>query len=149
MRRRDRSATDRSARQVVASKALLAATTLLAVSAVVSPLLGVPAALIAWRVPDLALARLARRTLAAADREIPGLLDLLAVAPSAGGPPPPPRRRRREAGPGAPAARAPRPTARSGCCWPCWVARRGGGSRPNSPSVAPSRRPRGPWPTSS
>jgi len=78
---------DRSARQVVASKALLAATTLLAVSAVLSPVLGVPAALIAWRVPDLALARLARRTLAAADREIPVLLDLLAVATSAGLPP--------------------------------------------------------------
>ncbi|HET7309570.1 MAG TPA: hypothetical protein VFJ54_05540, partial [Actinomycetota bacterium] len=84
MRRLDRSGTDRSARQVVASKALLAAPTLLAVSAVVSPVLGVPAALIAWRVPDLALARLARRTLAAADREIPVLLDLLAVATSAG-----------------------------------------------------------------
>jgi tight adherence protein C len=78
---------DRSARLVVASKALLAATTLLAVSAVVSPVLGVPAALIAWRVPDLALARLARRTLAAADREIPVLLDLLAVATWAGLPP--------------------------------------------------------------
>src|SRR4029450_1771550 len=89
MRRRDRSATDRSARQVVASKALLAATTLLAVSAVVSPVLGVPAALIAWRVPDLALARLAHRTLAAADREIPVLLDLLAGGAPGGLPPPP------------------------------------------------------------
>ncbi|HEU5226144.1 MAG TPA: hypothetical protein VFV29_10140, partial [Actinomycetota bacterium] len=87
MRRLDRCGTDRSARQVVASKALLAATTLLAVSALVSPVLGVPAALIAWRAPDLALARLARRTLAAADREIPVLLDLLAVATSAGLPP--------------------------------------------------------------
>ena len=87
MRRLDRSGTDRSAQQAVASKALLAATTLLAVSAVLSPVLGVPVALIAWRVPDLALARLARRTLAAADREIPVLLDLLAVATSAGLPP--------------------------------------------------------------
>src|SRR4029450_2513997 len=100
MRRLDRSGTDRSARQVVASKALLAATTLLAVSAVVSPLLGVPAALIAWRVPDLALARLARRTLAAADREIPVLLDLLAVATSAGLPPQPAFRRALRAAPG-------------------------------------------------
>ena len=58
-----------------------------AVSAAGSPVLGVAAALIAWRVPDLALARLARRTLAAADREIPVLLDLLAVATSAGLPP--------------------------------------------------------------
>jgi Flp pilus assembly protein TadB len=87
MTRLDRSGTDWSARQVVASKALVAATALFAVSAVVSPVLGAAAALIAWRVPDLALARLARRALAAADREIPVLLDLLAVATSAGLPP--------------------------------------------------------------
>lgn len=87
MTRLDRSGTDWSARQVVASKALVAATALLAVSAVVSPVLGAAVALIAWRVPDLALARLARRALAAADREIPVLLDLLAVATSAGLPP--------------------------------------------------------------
>ncbi|HJY32487.1 MAG TPA: hypothetical protein VJ573_06270, partial [Actinomycetota bacterium] len=87
MTRLDRGGTDRSERQVVASKALVAATTMLAVSAIVSPVLGVASALIAWRLPDLALARLARRTLAAADREIPVLLDLLAVATSAGLPP--------------------------------------------------------------
>ena len=87
MTRLDRSGTDWSARQVVASKALVAATAWFAVSAVVSPVLGAAAALIAWRVPDLALARLARRALAAADREIPVLLDLLAVATSAGLPP--------------------------------------------------------------
>jgi len=87
MTRLDRSGTDRSQRQVVASKALLGVTTMFAVSAAGSPVLGVAAALIAWRVPDLALARLARRTLAAADREIPVLLDLLAVATSAGLPP--------------------------------------------------------------
>ena len=87
MTRLDRGGTDRSERQVVASKALVAATTMLAVSAIVSPVLGVVSALIAWRLPDLALARLARRTLAAADREIPVLLDLLAVATSAGLPP--------------------------------------------------------------
>jgi len=85
--RLDRSGTDRSERQVVASKALVAATTMFAVSAIVSPLLGVAAAPIAWRVPDLVLARFARRRLAAADREIPVLLDLLAVATSAGLPP--------------------------------------------------------------
>jgi Flp pilus assembly protein TadB len=87
MTRLDRSGTDWSARQVVASKALVAATAWFAVSAVVSPVLGAAAALIAWRVPDLALARVARRALAAADREIPVLLDLLAVATSAGLPP--------------------------------------------------------------
>ena len=87
MTRLDRSGTHRSERQVVASKALVSATAMFAVSALVSPVVGAVAALIAWRIPDLALARLARRGLAAADREIPVLLDLLAVATSAGLPP--------------------------------------------------------------
>lgn len=87
MTRLDRSGTHRSERQVVASKALVSATAMLAVSALMSPVVGAVAALIAWRIPDLALARLARRALAAADREIPVLLDLLAVATSAGLPP--------------------------------------------------------------
>lgn len=85
--RLDRSGTERSEREVVASKALLAAAAMLAGSAIVGPVLGVPAGALAWRVPDLVLARLARRTSAAADREIPVLLDLLAVATSAGLPP--------------------------------------------------------------
>jgi Flp pilus assembly protein TadB len=85
--RLDRSGTERSDREVVASKALLAAAAILAGSAIVGPVLGVPAGAVAWRVPDLVLARLARRTSAAADREIPVLLDLLAVATSAGLPP--------------------------------------------------------------
>ena len=83
-----------------------------AVSAVVSPVLGVAAALIAWRVPDLALARLARRTLAAADREIPVLLDLLAVATSAGLPPQLAFRRAVEA------ATGPWPTSSARCSMP-------------------------------
>jgi Flp pilus assembly protein TadB len=87
MTRLDRSGTHRSERQVVASKALSSAAAMLGVSALVSPVVGAVAALIAWRIPDLALARLARRALAAADREIPVLLDLLAVATSAGLPP--------------------------------------------------------------
>jgi len=85
--RLDRSGTHRSEREVVASKALLAAAAMLVGSAIVGPVLGVPAAVVAWRVPDLMLARLARQTSAAADREIPVLLDLLAVATSAGLPP--------------------------------------------------------------
>ena len=85
--RLDRSGADRSEREVLASKALLAAAAMLVGSATVGPVLGVPAAVVGWRVPDLALARLARRTSAAADREIPVLLDLLAVATSAGLPP--------------------------------------------------------------
>jgi Flp pilus assembly protein TadB len=87
MTRLDRSGTHRSERQVVASKALSSAAAMFGVSALVSPVVGAVAALIAWRIPDLALARLARRALAAADREIPVLLDLLAVATSAGLPP--------------------------------------------------------------
>ena len=87
MTRLDRSGSHRSERQVVASKALVSATAMFAVSALVSPVVGAVAALLAWRIPDLALARLARRALAAADREIPVLLDLLAVATSAGLPP--------------------------------------------------------------
>ena len=85
--RLDRSGMDRSEREVVASKALLAGAAMLAGSAIVGPVLGAPAAVVCWRIPDLALARLARRTSAAADREIPVLLDLLAVATSAGLPP--------------------------------------------------------------
>ena len=85
--RLDRSGTERSEREVVASKTLLATTAMLAGSAIVGPVLGVPAGAVAWRVPDLVLARLARGTSAAADREIPVLLDLLAVATSAGLPP--------------------------------------------------------------
>jgi tight adherence protein C len=85
--RLDRSGTERCEREVVASKTLLAAAAMLAGSAIVGPVLGVPAGAVAWRVPDLVLARLARRTSAAADREIPVLLDLLAVATSAGLPP--------------------------------------------------------------
>jgi tight adherence protein C len=85
--RLDRGGAERSEREVVASKALLAAAAMLAGSAIVGPVLGAPAAAVAWRVPDLELARLARRASAAADREIPVLLDLLAVATSAGLPP--------------------------------------------------------------
>ena len=73
-----------SERELIGSKALLAATGLLVGAATAGPLLGPPIAAIAWRVPDLALARVVRRRVEAADREIPVLLDLLAVATSAG-----------------------------------------------------------------
>src|SRR5262245_19227098 len=74
-------------REVVGAKVVVAATTLVVVGAVVGPMVGVAFAAVAWRVPDLVLARTARRTTRAADREIPFLLDLLAVATSAGLPP--------------------------------------------------------------
>jgi pilus assembly protein TadC len=44
----------------------------------------VPIAFVAWRVPELVLARAARRRLARASAEMPLFLDLLAVATSAG-----------------------------------------------------------------
>lgn len=51
-------------------------------------LLGVPFAILASRVPELVLARAARRRRLAASREVPLFLDLLAVTTSAGLPPP-------------------------------------------------------------
>jgi tight adherence protein C len=75
-------------RQVVAAKGILVATAVLSGLTIAGPVVAIPAATIAWRIPDIVLARLARRTVAAADREIPVLLDLLAVATSAGLPPP-------------------------------------------------------------
>ena len=53
----------------------------------VVPILAIPVGLLAFRVPDLAIARIARRRLAMADREVPVLLDLLAIATSSGLPP--------------------------------------------------------------
>jgi tight adherence protein C len=50
-------------------------------------LLGVPFAILASRVPELVLARAARRRRLAASREVPLFLDLLAVTTSAGLPP--------------------------------------------------------------
>jgi tight adherence protein C len=48
------------------------------------PLLALPIAFIAWRAPDVLLARHARRRVARASQELPLFLDLLAVATSAG-----------------------------------------------------------------
>ncbi len=76
-----------SDRRVVGSKAVLATTASLAGLLVAGPVLAIPSAVIGWRIPDLVVARLAKRTVAAANREIPVLLDLLAVATSAGLPP--------------------------------------------------------------
>jgi tight adherence protein C len=76
----------RDARAVVGAKVVAVAATLVMFGAVVGPA-ALPIAIVAWRVPDLVLARIARRTTRAADREIPVLLDLLAVATSAGLPP--------------------------------------------------------------
>jgi Flp pilus assembly protein TadB len=73
-------------RAVVGAKLVAVAATLALFGAVLG-LVAFPLAFVAWRVPDLVLARIARRRMRAADREIPVLLDLLAVATSAGLPP--------------------------------------------------------------
>lgn len=73
-------------RAVVGAKVAAVAATLVVFGAVAGPV-ALPVAYVAWRVPDLVLARMARRTTRAADREIPVVLDLLAVATSAGLPP--------------------------------------------------------------
>jgi Flp pilus assembly protein TadB len=75
-------------RAVVAAKATLTVAVALGSVLMRAPVVAAPVALIAWRIPDLLIARLARAKLSAADREIPVLLDLLAVATSAGLPPP-------------------------------------------------------------
>jgi Flp pilus assembly protein TadB len=74
-------------RAVVGAKVVVAATVLVVFGAALGPVVALPLAVVAWRVPDLVLARAARRATRAADREIPVLLDLLAVATSAGLPP--------------------------------------------------------------
>jgi Flp pilus assembly protein TadB len=73
-------------RTVVGAKVVAFAATMAVFGGVLGPV-ALPIAFVAWRVPDLVLARMARRTTRAADREIPVLLDLLAVATSAGLPP--------------------------------------------------------------
>jgi tight adherence protein C len=64
---------------------ILSASALLVVTAAASmPLVGALFAFLAWRVPEIALARRARRRLAAASSEMPLFLDLLSVSCSAG-----------------------------------------------------------------
>jgi tight adherence protein C len=73
-------------REVVAAKVMLALGVGLA-CALVLPILALPLGAVCYGAPDLVVARLARRRRASADREIPVLLDLLALATSAGLPP--------------------------------------------------------------
>ncbi len=82
-----RSGIARTEREIVSLKLILAATAGPVVLATAGPLLGLLFGLVAFRAPDIAIARAARRRLLAADREIPVLFDLLAVATSAGLPP--------------------------------------------------------------
>ncbi|HEY7660282.1 MAG TPA: type II secretion system F family protein [Actinomycetota bacterium] len=71
-------------REIVAVKAVAAALVGLACLSFGVPILCVPCGWLAYRMPDIALSRRARARLSAADREVPVLLDLLAVATSAG-----------------------------------------------------------------
>jgi Flp pilus assembly protein TadB len=84
VRLRDASGAAWTADELVGSRLL--GSSIIAVAAFATPVppLAAPLALLAWRVPKLALARVARRRLADASREVPLFLDLLAVATSAG-----------------------------------------------------------------
>lgn len=73
-------------RELAAAK-VLGTVAVAVASLLVVPILAIPAGLLAFRLPDLAIARIARRRLARADREVPVLLDLLAIATSSGLPP--------------------------------------------------------------
>jgi tight adherence protein C len=79
-----RSGVDRTQRELVALKVAAAAAAALTGLLLGGPLLGAVLGPVGFRTPDIGVARAARRRLATADREIPVLLDLLAVATSAG-----------------------------------------------------------------
>jgi tight adherence protein C len=70
--------------ELVGAKLLGASVTLAAAPVAPIPPLLLPVAVLAWRAPELALTRLARRRRTAASHEVPLFLDLLAVATSAG-----------------------------------------------------------------
>jgi len=74
-------------RDVVGAQTLSALAAVVVSTAFGMVVLAVPLAFLAWRIPGIALDRRARRRRSAADREVPVLLDLLAVATSAGLPP--------------------------------------------------------------
>ena len=74
-------------RDVVGAQVLSAFAAAVVATAVGLLVLAVPLAVLAWRIPGIALERRARRRRRHADREVPVLLDLLAVATSAGLPP--------------------------------------------------------------
>jgi tight adherence protein C len=79
-----RSALDRTERELVALKTAIAAAAGLVGLLLGGPLLAAALGPLGFRAPDIGVARASRRRVATADREIPVLLDLLAVATSAG-----------------------------------------------------------------
>lgn len=74
-------------REIVGARALAALAASVTSAALGLGWLCVPIGAVGWRVPGVALERRVRRRRAEADREVPVLLDLLAVATSAGLPP--------------------------------------------------------------
>jgi Flp pilus assembly protein TadB len=79
-----RSGVDRTEGELVAMKVAVSASAALAGLLLGGPLLAAVLGPVGYRAPDIGVGRAARHRLAAADREIPVLLDLLAVATSAG-----------------------------------------------------------------
>jgi tight adherence protein C len=70
--------------ELVGWKVLGASLSVIAGWAIGAPVLVPLLVMLAWRIPEIALGRLARRRKSAASREVPLFLDLLAVATSAG-----------------------------------------------------------------
>ena len=81
------SASTMGERDIVGAQVLSVTSAIVVSTAIGMVLLSVPLAVVAWRIPGIVLDRRARRRRSAADREVPVLLDLLAVATSAGHPP--------------------------------------------------------------
>jgi tight adherence protein C len=79
-----RSGLDRTERELIGMKVAAAATAAIAGLVLGGLVLAAALAPLGFRAPDISVARAARRRLATVDRELPVLLDLLAVATSAG-----------------------------------------------------------------
>ena len=86
-RRLEASGSPWTEREMMGAKALSCGAAAVVCSAAGAWVLALPLVVVAARLPDVWLSRLSARRLAAANREVPVLLDLLAVATSAGLPP--------------------------------------------------------------
>jgi tight adherence protein C len=73
-----------STEEWVGAKIALASTLFAVASVASNPVLGVMVGVLAWRAPEIAMARGARRRVASASSEMPLLLDLLSVSCAAG-----------------------------------------------------------------
>jgi len=86
-RRLEASGSPWTERELVGAKALSCSAAAVVCAAAGAWVFALPIAALACRLPEVRLSRLAARRLVAANREVPVLLDLLAVATSAGLPP--------------------------------------------------------------